>query len=414
MRLEDLARGMIFYGLTRCGEGEITTARGWAAVAAVGARYRADLGPVTWRPGRFLRAHPLDFQPGRSAFYRGLRLYLTRRLEDAVAAFDELVAERPSWPWSYVLRAEAKLYLGPASSAYPDLEQARSLTREHWPLLFLARAQFSAKDSACLQTLAEAVRRAPACPMAAAWNGNALGHLGRLEEGIAELERAGRLDPLYDRAFAWRGAHLLSAGRAGQALACLDEAVRLNEWYTPARLSRAEALAALGRDALPELRALGRLCVLYQWRTNFADVHGLPKERDLARVKRLLDRLPASPWSRLWRGQIALVEGDMEGAAALLRRARPLPPEWRPWADAWLGKAAGDAGLLKRALRGPAAAWAATWLGELELAAGRRQEARRLAARAVRLQPTLSAAWLLRGDMRQVASLQPSWRWAKA
>jgi len=460
----DAARGLVVHAFTRYGEGRVRT---WADLARVGRLFAADfdgapefsgLGRALSRPG--LKQGPLRLPAASAADLAaalkkdpsspwalaadGLRLYLSRRLEDAEARFAALCATNPKWPWAWILLAETRLYLGPARRALPDLARARALKPGWaWPYLLEGRALFSAGDPACLGPLAEAVRLAPGMALARGWHGHALASQGRVEEGLTELATAEGLDCAYARAAAWRGMHLARKGDLGAALAALGRSVKLDPFYPPAQLARAEALLASGdgAGASAALKALAECCVRAQWRANAASVHHLKDERDLARTRRLCAgaaaAAPASPWPRLWLGQTLLAEGEFPAAAKALTGALGLrlPPAWKAWAFAWRGRALARAGSpeeagrdLDAALRlAPRLAWALAWRAELALDEARFKAARRDAAAAAAADPDLADAWaaLSRaeealgdgaaalGACTRASSLQPLWSWAK-
>lgn len=460
----DAARGLVVHAFTRYGEGQV---RGWADLARVGRLFAADfagdpplagLGSALSRPG--LKQGPLRL-PAATArdlaaalkkgpaspwplALDGLRLYLSRRLEDAEARFTELAAAAPEWPWSWILLAEARLYLGPARRALPDLARARALRPGWaWPLILEGRALFSAGDPACLAPLAEAARLSPGMALARAWNGHALASLGRVEEGLAELSAAEALDPAYARAAAWRGMHLSRAGDAGGGLAALERSLRLDPFYPPAHLARAEARLAAGdgAGASAALKELAECCVRAQWRANAASVHHLKNERDLTRTRRLCAAAaaaaPASPWPRLWLGQTLLAEGEFAAAAKALSGALDLglTGAWKAWGRAWRGRALARLGRTGEAAReldaalklSPRLAWALTWRAEQALLDGRPKASRRDAAAAAAADPDLADAWSALsfaaealGDRAgaldacsRASSLQPLWSWAK-
>jgi tetratricopeptide (TPR) repeat protein len=460
----DAARGLVIHAFTRYGEGAV---RSWADLARIGRLFSADFAgdPAFSAPERALSRPGLKQGPLRlpaasardfaAALKRdpaspwvlaldGLRLYLSRRLEDAEARFVALTQAAPEWPWAWILLAESRLYLGPARRAMPDLARARALRPAwSWPLMLEGRALFSAGDPACLAPLAEAARLSPGMALARGWNGHALASLGRVEEGLAELARAEELDSTYARAAAWRGMHLLRAGEAGAGLAELERSLSLDPYYPPAHLARTEArlLAGDGAGASAALKALAECCMRAQWRANAASVHHLKDERDLERTRRLCASaaaaMPSSPWPRLWLGQTLLAEGEFSAAAKALSGALDLglTGAWKAWGLAWRGRAFARSGRLDEASLdldaalkiSPKLAWALAWRSELALLEGRAKAARRAAEAATAADPDLADAWAALSSAREAlgdragaldacsraSSLQPLWSWAK-
>lgn len=465
MSARDAARGLLVHAFSRYGEGSIS---GWDALARVGRRFAPDfsgspdfppeLARALGRPG--LRQGPLRLPRASAAELAraaarpspspwalalgGVALYLSRRLEDAEARFESLAAAAPDWPWSLILLAESRLYLGPARRALPELARARALAPDWaWPLMLEGRALFSAGDRACLKPLERAAVLSPRMALAAGWRGHALASLGEAEAGLAELSRAEALDPGYARASAWRGLHLAGAGRREEALAALERSLKLDPYYPPAHLARAEVLLALGcgAQASEAVRELAECCLRAQWLANAASVHFLKRERDLGRARRLCEAAaaaaPSSPWPLFWLGQTLLAQGEHEAAERSLAAAlsRGLPARLRPWALAWRGRAlmrlsreAEARRALDAALAGsPRPAWALVWRAELSLSKGRPADAARDAAAAAAADPDLADAWSALSFARQAlgdapgalaaceraSSLQPLWSEAK-
>lgn len=464
MSAREAARGLVIHAFSRYGEGSIA---GWNGLARVGRRFEEDfsgspafpaaLSRALARPGlkqgplRLPRASVSDLARAAELFpspwalaLDGVALYLSRRLEDAEARFEALAAAAPDWPWSLVLLAESRLYLGPARRALPELARARALAPGWaWPFMLEGRALFSAGDRACLEPLERATRLSPRMALAAGWRGHALASLGSAEQGISELSRAEALDPGYARACAWRGLHLARAGRRAEALAALERSLELDPYYPPAHLSRAEVLLAEGRgaQAAQAVRDLAECCLRAQWLANAASVHFLKRERDLSRARRLCEAAaaaaPSSPWPAFWLGQTLLAQGEYAAAESALAAAlaRGLPPRRRPWALAWRGRAlmrqsrpAEARRSLDAALAGSSRpAWALVWRAELSLSGGRTAEAARDAAAAVAADPDLADAWSALSFAREAlgdapgalaaceraSSLQPLWSEAK-
>lgn len=464
MSARDAARGLVVHAFSRYGEGSIS---GWDALARVGRRFSEDfagapgfppaLARPLCRPG--LKQGPLRLPRASVAELAraaerspspwalaldGVALYLSRRLEDAEARFEALALAAPEWPWSLVLLAESRLYLGPARRALPELARARALAPGWaWPLMLEGRALFSAGDRACLGPLERATRLAPRMALAAGWRGHALASLGVGEEGLAELSRAEALDPGYARASAWRGLHLARAGRRAEALAALERSLELDPYYPPAHLARAEVLLGAGRgpEAADAVRELAECCLRAQWLANAASVHFLKRERDLARARRLCEgaaaAAPSSPWPAFWLGQTLLAQGEHAAAESALAAALALglPPRRKAWALAWRGRAlmrlsrpAEAARSLDAALAGPSRpAWALVWRAELALSRGRPSAAARDAAAAAAADPDLADAWSALSFAREAlgdapgalaaceraSSLQPLWSEAK-
>jgi tetratricopeptide (TPR) repeat protein len=154
----------------------------------------------------------------------------------------------------------------------------------------------------------------------ASWAG-ALGALGRLDEALAESDRAVALAPLNPEGYHNRAVILERRGARDAAIADYRAALRYSPHYEPAR-------AALRRlDAAPVLAEPLDSAV----RARAERASGLARRGDYAAALALLDEAarlaPRSALVQQYRANVAFLMGDHIGAAAALRAALALEPD---------------------------------------------------------------------------------------
>jgi len=159
--------------------------------------------------------------------------------------------------------------------------------------------------------------------------------LGRMDEGIAEIREAQRLEPLSLRASADLGWVLYRAGRPDEAIAAMRRLLELEPGFTAARDCLERALARRGSDAeslavaREGLRRAGatpeQIAALVAGPTaDPAVVRRRIASWRLARLARLANASPAGGGAYLSPYSVATFEveaGDPEAAFAALRRA---------------------------------------------------------------------------------------------
>lgn len=163
--------------------------------------------------------------------------------------------------------------------------------------------------------------------------GTALGSLGRTEEAAVQFEHATRLKPSLAAAYANCGAALLQLGRLDEAIACCREALRRNEADAHAHLTLASALARRGdvRDAIAHYEAALR------WRPDWPDAAVAlawtlatwndAGPQDVARAVQLAERVAAGlgrpdPWVLDTLGAAHAAAGRFDDAVRVAEQAR--------------------------------------------------------------------------------------------
>ena len=129
-------------------------------------------------------------------YNRGNVLRELKRLDEALASFDQAVALMPGHVEAWTNRGTVLQELGRSAEALASFDRALALSPHHLPALF---------------------NRA-----------NALRHLKRTDEGLASYDRVLELKPDHAEAHNGRGALLQELRRFPEALAAYDEAYRLD------------------------------------------------------------------------------------------------------------------------------------------------------------------------------------------
>jgi tetratricopeptide (TPR) repeat protein len=152
----------------------------------------------------------------------------------------------------------------------------------------------------------------------------ALGALGRLDESLAELDKAIEIDPINSEAYHNRGVLHEKRGDPDTAAREYATALRYNPQYVPAR----QALARLQGGAVEadSLSAAEQLASAMAERARDAALRG-----DYDSALQQLDEAErvAPRFARIqqYRSNVAFLRGDYDGAAAALRRALEIEPD---------------------------------------------------------------------------------------
>ena len=179
------------------------------------------------------------------------RFFLSRRGADGYRSgidhFQKAVAIDPSFAAGYAGLADAYMLLGTSFDLLPPreaLEKARAfadkaleldptLAEAHATLGVVQRAHnwdWHAEE----ESLRRAIQLNPSYATAHHWLGSHFAKLGRFAEGLAEMDRALKLDPLSLIINTERGQALYLARRYGEAETQLTEALALDEDFAPA------------------------------------------------------------------------------------------------------------------------------------------------------------------------------------
>jgi tetratricopeptide (TPR) repeat protein len=176
-------------------------------LAALRIRLRATRKPL--RHGR------MDPDSAAAAYNRGSALKDQRRFADALAAFDQAIAQKPGYAEAYNSRGIVLANLTRFDEATAGFDKAIALKPDY----------------------AEAYSN----------RGNVLQELGRFDDALASFDKAIALQPGNARLHSNRAVVLQDLKRLEQALASLDTAIALKPDYAEAYYNRAIVLSDLNR-----------------------------------------------------------------------------------------------------------------------------------------------------------------------
>ncbi len=220
-------------------------------------RVYCDKGQWARGVAEFTRAIELNCAYGLAYAKRGDALARLKRHAAAITDFNwALNFQVPygrEWIWS--LRSRSRMAIGDYAGACDDLALvARKQPRLTWVPLQHGGKHDPRAGREALTALDDALAQYNRAGWLWAWQGAVLLGCGRLEEGLASLERCLELEPLSAWAYGWRGRALWQNGREGAA-ADLDRALALDagcpwlwSWRAELLLGRGKNRAAL-KDA---------------------------------------------------------------------------------------------------------------------------------------------------------------------
>jgi tetratricopeptide (TPR) repeat protein len=181
------------------------------------------------------------------------------QLEAALAQCDRLLETAPDYVAAHHLAGVCLARLGRANEAVARFQRVLQLAPDHGP----ARSQLAllladqGDDRAAAEALAAALRSQES-PELRHRLGNCLLRLGRVEDAIAELRAAIRLDPGFAEAHNDLAGALVRLGDRDAAMPHLREAVRVRPDFAEARASLAGLLGRTGQwtEAAEQYRAV--------------------------------------------------------------------------------------------------------------------------------------------------------------
>jgi DNA-binding winged helix-turn-helix (wHTH) protein/TolB-like protein/Tfp pilus assembly protein PilF len=202
------------------------------------------------------------------AYQRG-RYFWGRRtrdgLERAVASLEQAVQIDPAFALGYAGLADAYLLLSGLRTESETTPRARAaalkalaldpMLGEAHAALGLIAMNYDWDWAAAEREFQTAIRLSPQYSTAHHWYGEYLAYMGRFDEAVSEIERAGTLDPLSLIIGADTGKILFLARRYDEAIARLRRTLELDPSYPLARAFLAVALSAVG-DHGEAIRAL--------------------------------------------------------------------------------------------------------------------------------------------------------------
>ncbi|MFF7792690.1 tetratricopeptide repeat protein [Streptomyces sp. NPDC007991] len=384
--------------------------------------------------------------------YRGRRLYLTDRDDEATQALDLAIATDPRNARAWAYRGDLHRYLQHTDQAISDLTTALALEPTHaWALARRGETNRQAgRHEEALTDLTAALELDPTLARALASRGEVHGETARYDEAEADFtaaleldatlaagvlpfrgltrRQAGRydaavadftaaldLDPTYTWALGQRGLAHARAGRHLEAIADFTAALEQDGTMAWSLAERGVAQRALGRldEAVTDLSAAAELDPPYAWAlAQRGETHRMADRYDMAVADftAALDINPAYAWALTHRGEAHREAGRLDEAVADFTAALHIDPT-SMWTLASRGQAHGQAGRLDEAIADLTAAleadptldWAFVERGAAHRQAGRFDEAVADFTAALALDPVSSSARAHRGEAHRHA-----------
>ncbi|MEV0695715.1 tetratricopeptide repeat protein, partial [Streptomyces sp. NPDC050388] len=253
--------------------------------------------------------------------YRGHRLYLADRDEEALIEFDRALAHdaRNAHAWAH--RGKTHSWLDHHDQAIADLTAALELDPTYaWALGSRGQAhQQAGHYEQAIADLTAALELDPTYAWAHASRGHAHEQAGRYEEAVTDLTAALELDPTYAWALAARGEAHRQAGHYEQAVTDLTAALELDPTLTWALGSRGRTHRQADRyeQAVTDLTAALELDPTLTWaRADRGETHRQAGRYDqaIADFTAALELDPTYAWALGSRGQAHRQTGHYEQA----------------------------------------------------------------------------------------------------
>lgn len=305
---------------------------------------RGDLDEAVQAAGRVLA----DGASGWALCLRAEALLKQGRREEARADLERALRLDADRPWAYALLSEVHRELKRFDDALEVLDRLVKRDPEPWSYVLRARTRFNFRDQkAGLADLERALRLDPRFVEGYAFRAEALRRLGRTQEALRDFNRALR-GPLEgkSRIRSWRAGALLAAGRPQRALADLTaeiESAPKEGDISWALCHRAHAYLALGRfeEAVADMNRAVSISPKNGWIFGSPGRPGGTLERCdevVAALSRAVASKPRWPWGWAWRGETLVRAGRHAQALPDLDRAVALAPR-QSWFYAWRAQA---------------------------------------------------------------------------
>ena len=193
---------------------------------------------------------PAPSAPSDDRYARALLLLQDRKLEQAIALFDEVIAEQPDHAEAHYKRANALNQLQKWEEALSGYDRAVQID-PNFAYAFCNRGTVLERlrrwDEA-LQSYEKAVALNPGDALTLFNRGSVLKELKRFDAALASYGQALIQRPDYAEAYINRGHVLQEMSRFEEALSSYDKAIELKPVYPPAFVGRSGALQKLNRN----------------------------------------------------------------------------------------------------------------------------------------------------------------------
>lgn len=225
----------------------------------------------------------------------------------ALEQFEGAVEKDPGYAPAYAGLADTYLLLGrnghvTPKFAYPKAVQFASkalaiderLAQPHVALAAI-RQEYEWKWEEAEGEFRRAIEANPSYATAHGWYALYLGHVGRFEEAITEVNRAQELDPLSPRIYCNASEEYLFARNYDRALEAAQRALEIDPGYGGAHGYAGYAYVEKGLydEAIAEFQEAGRMQGARAWMGRLGHVHGVSGNNEEA--ARILDELKKEP-----------------------------------------------------------------------------------------------------------------------
>ncbi|MFJ9733346.1 tetratricopeptide repeat protein [Streptomyces sp. NPDC101171] len=349
--------------------------------------------------------------------YRGQRLYLSDRDEEALVEFDRALAHDAGNARAWARRGETYRWLDQHEQAIADLSAALELDPAYaWALGSRGEAHRQAgRYDRAITDLTAALELDPTYAWALGARGEAHRQAGRYDQAVTDLTAALELDPALAWALGARGEAHQQAGHYDQAITDFTAALELDPTYAWALGSRGEAHRQAGRydQAVTDFTAALELDPTYAWALGSrGEAHQQAGRNDQAVTDftAALELDPTYAWALGSRGEAHRQAGRYDQAVTDFTAALELDRTY-VWALAHRGEAHRQAGRYDQAIADltaalditPTYAWALASRGEAHQQAGRYDQAITDLTAALDIAPTYAWALGIRGRAHRQA-----------
>ncbi|MEU2502886.1 tetratricopeptide repeat protein [Streptomyces pseudogriseolus] len=333
--------------------------------------------------------------------YRGHRLYLSDRDEEALIELDRALAHDARNAHARARRGETHRWLGHHEQAVADLTAALDIDPTlAWALASRGQAhQQAGHYDQAVTDLTAALDIDPTYAWALADRGEAHRQAGHYDQAVTDLTAALDIDPTFAWALGYRGHAHQQAGHYDQAVTDFTAALELDPSDAWVLGSRGQAHRQAGRynQAVTDLTAALDIDPTYAWAlADRGEAHRQAGHYDQAvtDLTAALDIDPTYAWALGSRGQAHRQAGRYDQALADLTAALDIDPTYA-WALADRGEAHRQAGHYDQAVTDftavleldPALTWALISRGQAHRQAGHYEKAREDLERAVEADP---------------------------